>query len=40
MLRRYIEYHGIKKLYAEYKEDVLAKNAGACYFFLFIMHIF
>ena len=26
---RYIEYHGIKKLYAEYKKDVHAKNQGA-----------
>lgn len=31
-LRRYIEYHGINKLYAEYKKDVHAKNKG-CYIF-------
>ena len=40
MLRRYIEYHGIKKLYAEYKKDVLAKNAGTCYFFYLLCIFF
>ena len=35
LLRRYIEYHGINKLYAQYQKDVYAKNKGVCFVYLF-----